>query len=80
MKIKFHREDQWDIRDGAETVLACHMRASDGNRSTRLFAIVKLPRDCGYMVEFGGKWVRQFFAEELTYLRRQAGLQVAEDR
>ena len=64
MKIRFHTEEQWDIRDGAKTVLACHMKASDGNRCTRLFAIVKLPRDCGYAAEWGGKWVAEFFREE----------------
>lgn len=64
MKIRFHTEEQWDVRDGAKTVLACHMKASDGNRSTRLFAIVKLPRDCGYVAEWGGKWVAEFFREE----------------
>jgi len=65
MRLKFHREEQWDLCDGARTVLACHMKSSDGNGSTRLFAIVEMPRDNGYMIEFGGKWVRKFIRREL---------------
>lgn len=39
MKIKFHTEEQWDIRDGAKTVLACHMKSSCGNLNALTVAI-----------------------------------------
>ncbi len=45
------------------------MRATDGNRSTRLFAIVASPLDEGIRIEFGGRFVRAFFAEEIQRLR-----------
>ncbi len=66
MKITIHRKEQDDL--SGETLLACHMRATDGNRSTRLFAVMR----CRYgeiMIVAGGKFAREFLARELDQLR-----------
>lgn len=64
MKIRLHTEEQWDIRAESNTVLACHMTSTSGNRSARLFALVQMSNGDGYTMEFGGKWVAEFFREE----------------
>jgi hypothetical protein len=73
VKVKFHRQEQWDLYEPTETIIACHLKSSDGNRSTRLFAIVR-DRNGVFIADFGGKLVRDFFANEIAYVRNWAGI------
>lgn len=67
MKVTFHRKEQDDLR--GTPILVCHVRSSDGNRSTRAFAIMHSP-SYGIMILAGGRHIRELLEDELDGLAR----------
>jgi hypothetical protein len=65
MKLSIHRKQQWDYRDGTETILCVHLSSANG--STRVFFVGWHPA-AGYLVEFGGKHARERMADCLREL------------
>lgn len=58
MKLSVHTKTQWDHDDaGVDTLVAAHL--STPNASTRVLFVGRYRRTGIYLIEFGGRFVRE---------------------